>query len=110
MPSQLQTAVVGATGYAGLELVRLLARHPRLRPVLLLGREGEANGAGDLAQVFPHWSGNGAQPLEPFSWQKLEEAGVELLFLATPHEVSHAWVPEAFRTFHFPASLSSIRR
>ena len=97
MPVQLQTAVVGATGYAGLELVRLLARHPRLNPPLLLGREGETNGARDLAQVVPHLSGNGAHPLEPFSWEKLEKAGVGLLFLATPHEISHAWVPEALK-------------
>ncbi|MGH9577961.1 MAG: N-acetyl-gamma-glutamyl-phosphate reductase, partial [Terriglobales bacterium] len=97
MSAPLQTAVVGATGYAGMELVRLLARHPRLSPPLLLGREDESNGAGDLAQVFPHLSGNGAHPLEPFSWQKLEKAGVGLLFLATPHDVSHAWVPEALK-------------
>ncbi|MGH9532666.1 MAG: N-acetyl-gamma-glutamyl-phosphate reductase [Terriglobales bacterium] len=97
MSAPLQTAVVGATGYAGLELVRLLARHPRLSPPLLLGREGESNGAGDLAQVFPHLSGNGAHPLEPFSWQKLEKAGVGLLLLATPYEVSHACVPEALQ-------------
>ena len=95
MDAQLQTAVVGATGYAGLELVRLLQRHPKLRPPLLLGREGESGGAGDLAQVFPHWSGNGAHPLEAFSWTRLEKAGAEVLFLATPHEVSRAWVPEA---------------
>lgn len=95
MGAQLQTAVVGATGYAGLELVRLLQRHPRLRPPLLLGREGESNGAGDLAQVFPQLSGNGAHPLEAFSWSRLEKAGAEVLFLATPHEVSRTWVPEA---------------
>ncbi len=95
MAAPLQTAVVGATGYAGFELVRLLARHPRLRPPLLLGREGETNGAADLAQVFPHLSGSGAHPLEAFSWSRLAEAGVELLFLATPHEVSHSLVPEA---------------
>jgi N-acetyl-gamma-glutamyl-phosphate reductase len=93
--SLLQTAVVGATGYAGLELVRLLSRHLKLSPPLLLGRQGETNGAGDLAQVFPHLSGNGAHPLAEFSWGKLKKAGVELLFLATPHEISHAWVPEA---------------
>jgi N-acetyl-gamma-glutamyl-phosphate reductase len=86
---------VGATGYAGLELVRLLLHHPRLCPPLLLGREAETNGAGDLAQTFPHLSGNGAHPLEPFSWPKLQKAGVEMLFLATPHEVSRTWVPRA---------------
>ena len=95
MAAQLKTAVVGATGYAGFELVRLLARHPRLSTPLLLGREGEQSDTLDLAQVFPHIGGNGTYPLEPFSWSLIQKEGIELLFLATPHEFSRAWVPEA---------------
>ena len=33
--------------------------------------------------------------LEPFSWELLAKRGVEVLFLATPHEQSREWVPEA---------------
>ena len=94
MGSQSPVAVVGATGYAGLELVRLLARHPRVGKVALFGREGE-DGRSDLAEVFPHLSGNGGHAMQPFSWDALAESGVEALFLATPHETSRAWVPEA---------------
>ncbi len=94
----LQTAVVGVTGYAGFELARLLMRHPRLKPPLLFVRESSGNGAtggaGSLADVFPQVSGNGSYSLEPFSWKKLESKAVDLLFLATPHEISRAWVPE----------------
>jgi N-acetyl-gamma-glutamyl-phosphate reductase len=32
---------------------------------------------------------------EPFSWELLASRGVEVLFLATPHEQSREWVPEA---------------
>jgi N-acetyl-gamma-glutamyl-phosphate reductase len=32
---------------------------------------------------------------QPFSWDLLAERGVEVLFLATPHEQSREWVPEA---------------
>ena len=55
---KLQTAIVGASGYAGMELTRLLQRHPRVTaPVLLspgksegcrqwgLCRAGRANGS-----------------------------------------------------------------
>jgi N-acetyl-gamma-glutamyl-phosphate reductase len=90
----LQTAVVGATGYAGFELARLLHRHPRLAPPLLLHREDSVE-VRDLAQEFPQVCGNGALPLYPFSWDRLEQARVGLLFLATPHEVSRQWVPQA---------------
>jgi N-acetyl-gamma-glutamyl-phosphate reductase len=86
--------VVGATGYAGLELVRLLARHPRVEGVSLLGREGEES-RNDLAEVFPHLSGNGRHALQAFSWDALAASGAEILFLATPHETSRAWVPAA---------------
>lgn len=93
----LQSAVVGATGYVGFELTRLLLRHPRLKPPLLLTRESSGNGAGQLADVFPQLAGNGSYPLEPFSWSRLHSKGVDLLFLATPHETSRAWIPEAVR-------------
>lgn len=95
MTAKLRTAVLGATGYSGLELTRLLARHPHLEKPLLLRREGDANGPSHLAEVFPALAGNGGYPLESFSWHKLRRHGVGLLFLATPHEVSRAFVPEA---------------
>ncbi|MBI4467250.1 MAG: N-acetyl-gamma-glutamyl-phosphate reductase [Acidobacteria bacterium] len=93
----LQTAVVGATGYVGFELTRLLLRHPRLKPPLLLTRESNGNSTAQLADIFPQLAGNGSHPLEPFSWSKLHAKGVDLLFLATPHEISRAWIPEAVR-------------
>jgi N-acetyl-gamma-glutamyl-phosphate reductase len=93
----LQSAVVGPTGYVGFELTRLLLRHPRLKPPLLLTRESSANGHGELADLFPQVSGNGSLPLQPFSWSAVHARGVDLLFLATPHETARAWLPEAVR-------------
>jgi N-acetyl-gamma-glutamyl-phosphate reductase len=95
MPAKVRTAVVGATGYAGLELARLLLRHPQLEKPVFLRREGESKGPENLAEVFPSVAGNGGYPLEPFSWTRLRDGGVDLLFLATPHDVSRELVPEA---------------
>ena len=95
MGARLKTAVVGATGYTGYELARLLFRHPHLEKPIFLRRDSNGKGPTDLAEVFPNLSGNGEYPLEPFSWEKLKVDEVELLFLATPHEVSRALVPEA---------------
>jgi len=86
--------VLGATGYSGLELVRILAHHPRVQSTLLL-RRSETRDTTYLADVFPQVSGNGHLPLEPFSWEKLHEHKTELLFLATPHGISRELVPEA---------------
>jgi len=95
MPGKLQTAVIGATGYSGFELTRILLRHPQVQTPLLLSRQSEGNGTHNLADLFPAVSGNGGYPLKPFSWAALKEQGVKLLFLATPHEASRALVPEA---------------
>jgi len=95
MPQTIQPAVVGATGYAGFELARLLARHPYAKKPVLFTRNGEAGTTGKLDELYPHVSGNGGYPLEPFRWETLKAKGVNILFLATPHEVSREWVPEA---------------
>src|SRR3981081_42840 len=101
MAAKLRTAVLGATGYSGLELARLLDRHPRTDAPLLLRRsaEIETSESDRPAAGFPHISGNGSangnSPVQPFSWSALEQRGVELLFLATPHAVSRELVTEA---------------
>src|SRR5947209_3392951 len=97
MPQTIQPAVVGATGYAGFELVRLLARHPHAKKPVLFTRNGETGTTGKLDEVYPHISGNGGFPLQPFQWEVLRAKGVDVLFLATPHEVSREWVPEAVK-------------
>jgi N-acetyl-gamma-glutamyl-phosphate reductase len=90
----MKTAVLGATGYAGYELVRLLLRHRKVKTPLLLSREGEGPSAG-LDHLYPALRGDKALPLEPFSWAKLEKNKVKILFLATPHELSRDIAPEA---------------
>lgn len=96
MPATIQPAVVGATGYAGFELARLLYRHPWSKKPVLFTR-GAEDGPAQLDHVYPHISGNGGFPLQSFEWKALREHGVDILFLATPHEVSREWVPEAMR-------------
>ena len=98
----VQTAVVGVTGYAGAELARLLLHHPRLKgmPPVFAGRVDEKDAARGvpLAEIHPQLAsgnGSGALKLEQFSWELLANRGVEVLFLATPHEQSREWVPEA---------------
>src|SRR5713101_1270247 len=95
MSAGVKTAVLGATGYSGLELTRILLHHPRLAKPVLLRRNHATDGAASLADVFPALSGNGSYPLQPLNWSALKRQGVQLLFLATPHETSRSLVPEA---------------
>jgi len=95
--TQSRTAVLGVSGYAGAELARLLLRHPRFAgsPPLFFGREGSAREP--LTAMHPQLAGLSSVEhcVEPFSWERLDAAGVEMLFLATPHEQSRELVPQA---------------
>ena len=94
MTGKLKTAILGATGYSGFELARLLLRHPQVETPVMLQRSGETTTA-NLADMYPAISGNGGYPMQPLSWPELQRQKIDLLFLATPHEVSRALVPEA---------------
>ncbi len=95
MAAKLKTAILGAAGYSGFELARILLRHPSVETPVMLQRSDAAAGELNLADMYPAISGNGRYPLQPWSWAELKRREVELLFLATPHEVSRALVPEA---------------
>lgn len=103
MTKPLQTAVLGLTGYAGAELARLLLHHPKLKgmPPVFAGRldaDDAKRGGIPLAHIHPQLAdskGSGELLLQPFSWELLKDRGVAVLFLATPHEQSRQWVPEA---------------
>ena len=77
----IRTAILGASGYVGGELLRLLAAHPELRATKLFGdsRAGQALGA-----VHPHLAA--AYPdsaVETFDETALD--GIDLVFAALPH-------------------------
>jgi N-acetyl-gamma-glutamyl-phosphate reductase len=96
----VRTAVAGVSGYAGGELARLLLHHPRLASTQpkFFGRAGEASSSEKvlLTDLHPQLATSGASPeVLPFDWQSLVDEGIEILFLATPHEQSREWVPEA---------------
>jgi N-acetyl-gamma-glutamyl-phosphate reductase len=96
-------AVAGVGGYAGGELARLLLQHPKLRGTapIFLGRAGDAEfgPATFLDDLHPHLATTAGAPrpneVFPFSWNRILDSGINLLFLATPHEQSREWVPEA---------------
>jgi N-acetyl-gamma-glutamyl-phosphate reductase len=77
----IRTAILGASGYVGGELMRLLAAHPQIAPVRLFG-ESKAGQA--LGTVHPHIAPvyRGAV-VQRFDENSLE--GVDLVFAALPH-------------------------
>ncbi|MGB9887334.1 MAG: N-acetyl-gamma-glutamyl-phosphate reductase [Moorellales bacterium] len=79
MTGRVTAAVAGATGYAGVEVVRLLLRHPKVRLTVV----GSQSYVGQpLAQVYPH-----LLPYTPLvcGEQETEQLlAAEVIFLALP--------------------------
>jgi N-acetyl-gamma-glutamyl-phosphate reductase len=98
LPDPIRTAVLGVAGYTGAELARLLLGHPKLAgtPPLFLGREdAEALPLTALHPQLSHLPGADEATVQPFDWKALEREGVNLLFLATPHEHARQLAPLA---------------
>lgn len=85
----IRTAVLGASGFSGGELVRLLAAHPAFE-VTFLGAGSSAGSA--LRDVHPHLAGLG--PLELLAIEpEAVAAEAELVFCALPHGAAAAIAP-----------------
>jgi N-acetyl-gamma-glutamyl-phosphate reductase len=85
----MQTAVVGASGYAGSELVRLIADHPYLSLVTMTG---ESAAGKSVATHVPSLAGR--FPTEVYeSTEDVFSSHAEVVFLALPHGASQGLVP-----------------
>ena len=93
MTDPLRVAVVGATGYAGYELARILLRHPKMDKPTFYLRDPHSN-VHCLTELFPQLRGWGEAPCKPFSVEAIKKSGAQAAFLATPHEASLELVPE----------------
>ena len=78
-------AILGASGYAGGELIRLVDGHPDLHAVHLGGRSSAGKQLGD---VHPHL-GSGERLIAPNAVADVPD--VDIAFLALPHGAS--WEP-----------------
>lgn len=77
--------IVGHRGYSGAELVRILDRHPEVSPILLEHR--------DEAGASSRIRGGPARPPIPCNADAVRAAGLAVVFLATPPDVSMELAP-----------------
>jgi N-acetyl-gamma-glutamyl-phosphate reductase len=92
MTDPQRVAVVGATGYAGFELAKLLLRHPNISQPSFFLREGSKVTC--LSEIFPYFRGWGDVPCRAYSADAVAASGASVAFLATPHEASLEFVPQ----------------
>lgn len=85
----IRTTILGASGYVGGELLRLICAHPELRATKLFG---ESKAGKDIAEVHPHLASVYAgQTFERFDVGALD--GIDLVLAALPHGHSQDIAP-----------------
>lgn len=82
MSAKKKIAILGASGYTGAELVRLLLRHPKVEIVALTAdrKAGQA-----MADVFPQFAPYDLPKLVTIDEVDWANAGIDLVFCALPH-------------------------
>jgi N-acetyl-gamma-glutamyl-phosphate reductase len=84
---EVRIAILGASGYSGADLVRLLALHPAARIVSLTG---ERQAGKTMAEVFPHLGGLDLPRLTKI--EEVDWSNVDVAFCALPHGTTQAVV------------------
>ena len=93
MSKKIKAGIVGATGYAGEELIRLLLGHPRVEITYIAAKIEKVE---RIENIFPQFRGKISLPCENLDIEKL--AGLcEVVFLALPHKVSLGVVPHLMK-------------
>lgn len=108
----IEVAIVGAAGYAGAELLSILLKHPGVRVVGLFGSErsaGKGEAPADIADSHPAFRGLCHLSIQPASVEGIVASGASVVFLCTPHAVSHDLAPALLeagrRVFDLSASF-----
>ncbi|MFD1953965.1 N-acetyl-gamma-glutamyl-phosphate reductase [Paenibacillus thailandensis] len=94
MSDHIRAAIIGSTGYGGVELFRLLASHPYVEVTAVIS----SSAAGTLfSEGYPHLTGIYAGVLEDVNPAAIKEKA-DVVFLATPPGVAAKLAPELLET------------
>ncbi len=101
-----RVGIVGARGFTGEELIKILMRHPGVRLTYLSATLTKPE---EIGEIFPALRGVVGLKCEPFSVDKAAEK-CDLLFLALPHTVSMDYVPKLLKRGKKVVDLSADYR
>jgi N-acetyl-gamma-glutamyl-phosphate reductase len=88
---KIRVGVVGVSGYSGLELMKILLRHPAAECAVVMA--SEATGEKPLGEIHPQLRGLSSLVTVPQDPDRLASFGLDTVFLCTPNEVSYQLAP-----------------
>ncbi|UNH38829.1 N-acetyl-gamma-glutamyl-phosphate reductase [Moellerella wisconsensis] len=90
----LNTLIIGASGYTGAELAVYLQRHPEIKLQGLMVSAQSTDAGKSLSDLYPQYKGVIDMSLQPLTDVSEAAKGIDIVFLATAHEVSHDIAPQ----------------
>ena len=90
MSSKLRAAIVGSTGYGGVELIRLLQNHPQIEITSVISSSSAGT---PIEEGFPHLTGVLERNLDGVDAAEIASRA-DVVFTATPSGVSAKIVPQ----------------
>lgn len=105
---RIKTAIVGASGYTGMELLRLLLTHPAVELVAATSRAEAGKPIGTVFPRFRNAPGADLAFMEPDA-DAIAKTGAEVAFLALPHgvaaEIARALLERSVRVIDLSADF-----
>lgn len=89
----LKTVIIGASGYTGAELAKMVVRHPELELSGLYVSENSLDKNKSLSTLYPELSGLVDMEILPLDNLAHIAQDADIAFLATAHQVSHDIAP-----------------
>jgi N-acetyl-gamma-glutamyl-phosphate reductase len=86
-------AILGASGYTGAELIRLIANHPNMKIAAL---SADRKAGMEMAEVFPHLRHMDLPTLVKID--QIDFSGIDLCFCALPHKTSQEVISKLPKT------------
>lgn len=87
----IKAGIIGATGYGGRELIRILSRHLEVEMTSLTAKIDEPI---SISEVFTSFRGKVDLTCYPFEGSDKIIPGVDVIFLALPHKISMEIAPD----------------
>ncbi len=103
----VKVGVAGATGYTGVELLRILSLHPEVEVAFVTSERFSGR---SVSETFPFLQGSRLSDLVFIKLEDSFEALCDLVFLALPHEVSSKVAPLFLRNGRRIVDLSAAFR